>query len=315
MPEEGVELTPKSQTLTTSEIIRLTRLFAKESVTKIRLTGGEPLVRKDVVDLVRALKQDCPGIQTVAMTTNGITLGKRLPQLLDAGLDAVNISLDTLQAKKFEFVSRRPSAGHKKVLDAIDAVLLSNIPLQTKINCVVMRGLNDDEITDFVHWTHNKDIIVRFIEYMPFDGNRWNDKKMVDYKEMIQIIKSRFPNFERKQNEDTENDTSKAWAVPGFLGRIGFITSMTENFCGSCNRLRLTADGNLKVCLFGNTELNLRDPLRNIDQTETDAEVQPTKDDELLELIGAAVKRKKPRHAGMFNIANSKNRPMILIGG
>ena len=147
MPEQGVDLTPKSQTLSTEEVVRLARLFAKEGVTKIRLTGGEPLVRKDVVELVRALKNDCPGIKTVAMTTNGIVLEKKLPQLLgkyanivileleikkyyrlkryihnlynkciaDAGLDAVNISLDTLQEKKFEFVSRRPAAGHKKV--------------------------------------------------------------------------------------------------------------------------------------------------------------------------------------------------------
>merc|ERR1712150_311236 len=150
------------------------------------------------------------------------------------------------------------------------------------------------------------DIIVRFIEYMPFDGNRWNDKKMVNYKEMIQIIKSKYPDFERKLKEDEENDTSKAWGVPGFKGRIGFITSMTENFCGSCNRLRLTADGNLKVCLFGNTEVNLRDPLR--DATNVN-------DENIKELIGAAVKRKKARHAGMLNLAQMKNRPMILIGG
>merc|ERR1719458_1378669 len=112
---------------------------------------------------------------------------------------------------------------------------------------------------------------------------------------MIQIIQSKYPDFERKLKEDEENDTSKAWGVPGFKGRIGFITSMTENFCGSCNRLRLTADGNLKVCLFGNTELNLRDPLRQIDKTKI-CEKEDATNDDLLELIGAAVKRKKPRH-------------------
>merc|ERR1719278_1040254 len=138
---------------------------------------------------------------------------------------------------------------------------------------------------------------------MPFDGNRWNDKKMVNYKEMIQIIKSKYPDFERKLKEDEENDTSKAWGVPGFKGRIGFITSMTENFCGSCNRLRLTADGNLKVCLFGNAEVSLRDAIR-----------QTSDDGELKELIEAAVKRKKPRHAGVNLLAGMKNRPMILIG-
>ena len=128
---------------------------------------------------------------------------------------------------------------------------------------------------------------------------------MVPYEEMIRLIREKHPDFRRVEEEDEANDTSKAWTVPGFKGRVGFITSMSENFCGSCNRLRLTADGNLKVCLFGNTEVNLRDPLRDDDVS----------DEDLIEVVGKAVKGKKARHAGMFNIANSKNRPMILIGG
>lgn len=228
-----------------------------------------------------------------------------MPPLLKAGLDAVNISLDTLHDQKFEFVSRRPKAGHAKVLRSIDSVMESGLKL--KINCVVMRGMNDDELVDFVDWTRDKKLILRFIEYMPFDGNRWNDKKMVPYKEMVEVIQRKHPDFQRVIHEDEENDTSKAWTVPGFAGRVGFITSMSQNFCGSCNRLRLTADGHLKVCLFGASEIDLKQTLRKPSHENADPE--------LIETIGRAVKRKKSRHAGMFNIANSKNRPMILIGG
>ena len=129
--------------------------------------------------------------------------------------------------------------------------------------------------------------------------------QMVGYREMLSIIQGQYPTFKRVSHEDERNDTAKAWTVPQFMGRVGFITSMSENFCGSCNRLRLTADGNLKVCLFGNTETNLRDPLRDPDMTDA----------QLIEMVGKAVMGKKARHAGMFKIASSKNRPMILIGG
>ena len=172
-------------------------------------------------------------------------------------------SLDTMRPEKFEFISRRPRAGHGRVLAAIERCLeLGVAPL--KLNCVVMRGLNEDEILDFVEMTRDKPVDVRFIEYMPFDGNKWNTKKMVSYSEMMEIIRSRYTDFQRI--DDAPNDTSKGYKVPGFKGQVGFITSMSENFCSSCNRLRLTADGNLKVCLFGNTEISLRDYLRKLDK-------------------------------------------------
>lgn len=303
MPEQGVPLTAKSQLLSSDELVDLAQIFANEGVTKIRLTGGEPLVRKDVIDIIGRLKA-LEGIQQVAMTTNGIVLAKKLDDLKRSGLDMINISLDTLEEQKYAFVTRRPASGFQRVMDAIDkAIDYGYAPL--KINCVVMRGLNEDELVSFVAWTKDKPINVRFIEYMPFDGNKWNDKKMVSYHEMVSMIRQVYPDFQRCEHQDAANDTSKAWQVPGFQGSVGFISSMTDNFCGTCNRLRLTADGNLKVCLFGNTEVNLRDPLRD---------AQVSKDD-LKQLIEAAVKRKKAKHAGMFNLAKMKNRPMILIGG
>lgn len=171
-----------------------------------------------------------------------------------------------------------------------------------KVNCVVMRGLNEDELLDFVALTEGLPLDVRFIEYMPFDGNKWNFKKMVSYKEMLDAIRQRWPGLEKLPEEDSS--TAKAFKIPGFQGQISFITSMSEHFCGTCNRLRITADGNLKVCLFGNSEVSLRDHLR-----------AGASEEELLRIIGVAVGRKKRQHAGMFNIAQMKNRPMILIGG
>lgn len=297
MPALGVDLTAKDQLLSSSEIIQIASIFVEEGVNKIRLTGGEPSIRSDIVELVDKLKK-LEGLETLAMTTNGILLARKLPALKEAGLDLLNVSLDTLVPAKFEFITRRK--GFEKVIQGIDLALeLGYKPL--KMNCVVMRGLNDDELTSFVELTRDKEIDVRFIEYMPFEGNKWNDKKMVPYHEMLEIIRRK---YELHRLEDTSNDTSKAYKVPGFKGKIGFITSMSEHFCGSCNRLRLTADGNLKVCLFGNAETSLRDLLRSGASKE-----------ELVNIIGQAVGRKKKQHAGMSNLANMKNRPMILIGG
>jgi len=239
------------------------------------------------------------GLSKISMTTNGVTLKRKLPLLKEAGLDQLNVSLDTLIPAKFEFVTRRK--GWQKVMDGIDAALdLGYDPV--KVNCVVMRGMNDEEICDFVALTEHKNLDIRFIEYMPFDGNKWNFQKLVSYQEMLDTIKQKWSSFTRMT--DLPNDTSKAWRVEGFKGQVGFITSMSQNFCGSCNRIRMTADGNFKVCLFGNTEVSLRDAIRS-----------GMNDDELLDVIGAAVKRKKPRHAGMLNLSKMKNRPMILIGG
>ena len=165
-----------------------------------------------------------------------------------------------------------------------------------------MRGLNDDEIIDFVDMTKHTAVDIRFIEYMPFDGNKWNTNKLVPYKNMLDIIGTTYPDIIKVK--DTANDTSKGYQIPGHAGKFGFITSMTNHFCGTCNRLRLTADGNLKVCLFGNSEISLRDAMRS-----------GNSDKQLVELIGAAVKRKKAQHAGMTSLKGMKNRPMILIGG
>ncbi|CAH8264430.1 unnamed protein product [Arabidopsis lyrata] len=298
MPSEGVELTPKPQLLSQSEIVRLAGLFVSAGVNKIRLTGGEPTIRNDIEEICLQLSS-LKGLKNLAITTNGITLAKKLPKLQECGLDSLNISLDTLVPAKFEFLTRRK--GHDRVMKSIDtAIELGYNPV--KVNCVVMRGLNDDEICDFVELTREKPINVRFIEFMPFDGNVWNVKKLVPYAEVMDKVVKRFPSIKRMQDHPTE--TAKNFTIDGHCGSVSFITSMTEHFCSGCNRLRLLADGNFKVCLFGPSEVSLRDPLRS-----------GADDEALREIIGAAVKRKKAAHAGMLDIAKTANRPMIHIGG
>ncbi|KAG4382036.1 hypothetical protein GLYMA_15G268400v4 [Glycine max] len=296
MPADGVELTPSPQLLTKTEILRCANLFVSSGVNKIRLTGGEPTIRKDIEDICLELS-NLKGLKTLSMTTNGIALARKLPKLKECGLNSVNISLDTLVPAKFEFMTRRK--GHEKVMDAINASIDLGF---NPVNCVVMRGFNDDEICDFVELTREKPIDIRFIEFMPFDGNVWNVKKLVPYSEMLDKVMKRFTSLKRVQDHPT--DTAKNFTIDGHEGRVSFITSMTEHFCAGCNRLRLLADGNFKVCLFGPSEISLRDPLR-----------RGAEDDELKEIIGAAVKRKKASHAGMFDIAKTANRPMIHIGG
>jgi cyclic pyranopterin phosphate synthase len=278
------------------------------------------------------------GLRELAITTNGISLHRKLDAMVEAGLTGVNLSLDTLDPFQFQIMTRRK--GFDAVMRSIDRILEMKklgANLKLKINCVVMRGLNERDIVPFVELGREKDIEVRFIEYMPFDGNKWSKGKMLPYQEMLELIRAKFPGLRKVKGH--KNDTSKTWEIPGFVGKLGFITSMTHNFCGGCNRLRITSDGNLKVCLFGNAEVSLRDLLRKdnngepIDQEAFEALKKMELDRrqglladetalgwgererELLDVIGAAVKRKKEKHAGMGALENMKNRPMILIGG
>jgi cyclic pyranopterin phosphate synthase len=331
MPEEGVPLSPQKQLLTTPEIVALAQLFVSQGVTKIRLTGGEPTVRHDILPLMQQLGSlRRAGLKQLCITTNGIALHRKLDAMVDAGLTGVNLSLDTLDPWQYQIITRRN--GFSAVRKSIDRIQEINRRatsdgsprVKLKINCVVIRGRNDREIPAFVEMTRDEDIEVRFIEYMPFDGNKWAKDKMVSYGDMVELIRERYPAFSRLPGHE-HNATSKQWHVPGFAGRIGFITSMTHNFCGTCNRLRITSDGNLKVCLFGNAEVSLRDILRKGNHGEPIEDggfdgkngrlIADLQERELLEVIGMAVKRKKAKHAGMGELENMKNRPMILIGG
>eukprot|EP00793_Prasinoderma_coloniale_P002719 PRCOL_00002201-RA len=300
MPLGGIELTPNENLLTTEEVLRLVRVFAAAGVTKVRFTGGEPSLRPDLVEIVERTKST-EGIEWVAMTTNAVALRRKLPALHDAGLDALNVSLDTLRPERFEEMCRRPAAWHSRVLEGIDGALARGVNT-VKVNVVLMRGQNDDEIADFVEFTRRRRVNVRFIEYMPFDGNRWDDSLMVPYAEMKARVMEAVPGLTRLA--DPRSEVAKNFAVEGYEGSVSFVTSMTEHFCHDCNRVRLMADGNFKVCLFGNTEVSLRDAMRG-----------GADDARLAELIAGALGRKKRQHAGMFNLAQMPNRPMTAIGG
>ncbi|CAK1585799.1 unnamed protein product [Parnassius mnemosyne] len=298
MPAEGVKLSPRSALLTRDELLRLVNVFASLGVHKLRLTGGEPTLHSDLADLIQRL-YSIPGIRTVGMTTNGLVLTRRLPALKRAGLAALNVSLDSLRPDRFERMARRP--GLARVLAGIDLALqLGYRPV--KVNTVLMRGFNDDEICDFVEYTRDREVEVRFIEFMPFSGNEWGERKMVAHREALQAVRARFPRLAPVVTRAC--DTAVVFQVEGYLGRVGFISSMTQPFCASCNRLRLTADGNLKVCLLGAAEVSLAAALRG-----------GADDARLRRLVRTALYNKKPQHAGMQNLARMENRPMILIGG
>jgi molybdenum cofactor biosynthesis protein A len=306
MPEDGVPVQPQSHLLSNEEIMKLASQFVNQGVDKVRLTGGEPLLRKDIVDLVGQLNQ--LGLKQIGMTTNGVTLSKLLPDLVEAGLTHVNVSLDSLDPDKFARLTRRPPSYHARVMQAIEDCA-RYLPHRTKINCVVLPD-NVQELEEFSKLTLEMPIDVRFIEYMPFNDNLWQSDGFVSYQQM----QNQIPGLTRL--EDGPNDTTKWWTLQGKddvddlpMGRIGFITSMSEHFCGTCNRLRLTADGKLKVCLFGKTEISLRDLLRN-----------GASEDALLKLIHYAVQKKHFKLGGHNDMEDLKahsteNRPMTLIGG
>ncbi len=302
MPAEGVPVQPNAAYLTADEIERLARLFAAEGVTKVRLTGGEPLVRKDAVAIAARLGR-IEGVEALSLTTNALLLEARLGALAEAGVTHLNVSLDTLRPDRFEAMTRRPGLG--RVLAAVEAALAMGYgtparPL--KVNAVVLRGVNDDEPADFAAWTREVPLDVRFIEYMPFDGNGWNADALVPMAEVRARIEDVHGPLAPLPGEPA--DTAQTFRLPDARGTVGFIASMTAPFCAGCNRLRLTADGHLKVCLFGPKEVSLRDRMR-----------AGASDDDLRALVAAAVAGKHAAHAGMDVLAATRNRPMITIGG
>jgi len=335
MPPEGVTLSPPSNLLTNDEIMRLVKLFVKNGVDKVRLTGGEPLLRKDLVPLVHSIseelhKSNATSSNLVGITTNGISLSRHVHDLVDAGLTGVNISLDTLRSDRFQEITRRK--GLDKVMraigDSISAFQHRYGHVRTgpngsggsrvKINCVVMKNFNDDELVDFVNMatdTFGGDVDMRFIEWMPFNDNAWSRSRFVSYQDMMEKITN--GGLPLARMIDGPNDTTKWWQVPQRDStRIGFITSMSEHFCSTCNRLRITADGKIKTCLFGSNEkeVSLKDIMR---QSASDDPRQQEED--LSRVIHAAVQRKTfalGGHGSADNIAKAAdNRPMTLIGG
>jgi len=297
MPAEGIDLVPREQILTFEEIIRLVKLFASMGINKIRLTGGEPLVRKALPTLISEIRK-IPLIKTIAMTTNGVLLSKNIDALKSAGLDKINLSLDTLRENRFENIARRQNFSD--VMTGFNKALKANFtPL--KINMVPLLGVNDDELLDFVALAKENRVDIRFIEFMPFDKNQWHEGKLFTYKQMHALISTKYKLI---PVDRLPNDVATTYTIDGFSGSVSFITSMTNSFCSGCNRIRLLADGALKNCLFGNNEVSLRDAMR-----------QGATDDALEKLIRTSVHQKKEAHAPMPTLHKDPNRSMIKIGG
>ena len=258
MPNEEVEVTPHSKLMSKNEIISLAKTFVKLGVNKIRLTGGEPLIRKDVAEIIEALS-----LLKVAltMTTNGALIHKYIDVLKKANIQSINVSLDTLNADTFLLLTKRNLFDQVK--SNIELLLQHNFSV--KVNVVAMKGINDHEINSFVTWTKNHPIHIRFIEFMPFTANQWHHEKVISYKEILSSISEEFDYIKLI---DGKNDTTKKYKVVGHQGTFAIISTMTAPFCSSCNRIRLTADGKLKNCLFSKTETDLLVALRNNENIE-----------------------------------------------
>jgi len=257
MPEEGLPLRNKNELLSTKEIKKLIKISGQLGVTKIRFTGGEPLLRKDISELVK-YAVNLNGIKSVNLTTNGILLNKYLEDLQLAGLSGINISLDTLRSDRFIKITRRNNL--KEVLDNIQLAIKSNIP-SIKINVVAMRDFNHDELIDFVNLTVENDITVRFIELMPFDSHQiWKTGKFYKSKDILKDIQEKSDEIKLIDGSNTEYH---ALQIQGAKGKVAIIPSYTRSLCGKCNRIRITADGKLLNCLYSEDGFNLKTIIQN----------------------------------------------------
>jgi len=298
MPEEEYEFTPASRLMQVDEIEAIAKIFVAQGVNKIRLTGGEPLVRKDADKIILALSK-LP--VELTLTTNGTRLHDFVEVLKEANIKSLNISLDTLQPDKFMLLTRRDQ--FRQVYDNIH--LLINHGFHVKVNVVAMNGMNDMEINDFIEWTKDTPVHVRFIEFMPFSGNKWTSNKVFTLQQILDVVATK---YEVIRLTDELHDTAKKYTVPGHAGTFAVISTMTSPFCSGCNRMRLTADGKMKNCLFSKEETDLLTAFR--------------KGENILPLIQQSITSKAKELGGQFtadfehvHAEDIHNRSMITIGG
>ena len=280
------------------EIDFIASVFIKEGVKKIRLTGGEPLIRKDAKEILERLSKYPVEL---AITTNGVFVHEFIETFKLAGVNSVNVSLDSLKKENNFSISQRNE--FERVTENINLLLKNSF--HVKVNMVVMKNVNHDEILDFIEWTKHQPVHVRFIEFMPFAGNKWNKEIVFSQKEILELASSKY-DFIKLLNE--KNDTSKKYFVPNHQGTFAIISTMSEPFCSGCNRMRLTTDGKIKNCLFSKGEVDILKALRN--------------GDDILPLIKQCIGEKEKELGGQFtteyqntNSSNIYNRSMINIGG
>lgn len=298
MPQEDMQWMPSSKLMSADEIVQIAEVFVSLGVKKIRLTGGEPLVRKEFADILARLSKFSVEL---TLTTNGILLDKHLESLKSAGVKSINISLDSLNKEVFKNLTKR---------DQFDQVwnnilLMLDNGFRVKINAVALHGVIEKEVSDFIRVTEKLPLHVRFIEFMPFAGNHWSSNQVVTAVELLKIVTDE---FEVIKLDDKPHATAKKYKAVGHEGTFAFITTMSQHFCGDCNRMRLTADGKMKNCLFGKEEMDLLGAIR--------------KGEDILPLIQTSLSRKHAALGGQFTPDYLKadpekieNRSMINIGG
>ncbi len=298
MPAEGLDWLPKPEMLTDEEILRLVRVMVGLGITSVRLTGGEPLLRRSLVDVVRGIAALEPRPR-IAMTTNGVGLDRLAAPLAQAGLDRVNVSLDTVDPEHFARLTRRDRfqdvvAGLKAAADA------GLTPV--KVNAVAMRGVNDTDVADLLQWCLDRGYELRFIEQMPLDAQHaWDRSQMVPQAEILERLRE---HFRLTPVEERGSAPAERFLVDGGPATVGVIASVSAPFCAACDRVRLTADGQLRNCLFARSEIDLRGPMRD-----------GADDDELADLVVGEMWAKKAGHGIDRPDFHQPDRPMSAIGG
>lgn len=301
MPAEGIALTPRQHLMNADEIYQIAKVFVENGADKIRLTGGEPLVRKDFPEILAKL---ATLNTTLTLTTNGVLVDRFIEDFKSCGVTTVNVSLDSLHPQKFSRITRRNTFS--KAFENIK--LLQENGFNVKVNVVLIKGFNDNEIVDFIKLTQTADIAVRFIEFMPFKGNDWDKSKLVTQQDILSKAADFFGYQYLEVLKNEQNFTARAYRISNFKGTFGIISSVTNPFCDSCNRIRLTANGRIKNCLFSNKETDLLNALRSNEPLEP--------------YIYKALVNKQAVRAGMSDFQklsdpqqHSENRSMLTIGG
>ena len=256
MPEEGVKYLPKPHLMTFEEMLRMARIMAQMGISKVRITGGEPFVRNELMRFLKDLKA-IEGIEQIHITTNGVLTAPLIPELKDLGINSVNLSLDTLDRERFKEMTRRDELP--QVLATLERLIEHEIP--TKINAVVMASKNDQDILPLVELTKTKPVSVRFIEEMPFNGSGINKEAFMSHTSIVNLIKKQYPSLSKLTDEP--HSTSYNYSINGHQGTVGVIAAYSRTFCGTCNRIRVTPTGTLKTCLYDDGVLNIRDLLRS----------------------------------------------------
>ncbi len=301
MPAEGISLSPMEKFMRYEEIIDIAQTFVAHGIKKIRITGGEPLIMRNVEHVLRELSK-LP--VELTLTTNAVLADRFIDVFKECGIKKINVSLDSLDPGKNKKITRRDE--FQKVYRNI--FLLADEGFKVKVNIVLMKGVNDDEIIDFINLTKDYPLQVRFIEFMPFDGNLWDKSKLVSYADIMEVANKHFTEMQILRLEDKGNDTSKNYQIQGYEGSFGIISTVTSPFCETCNRIRLTADGKVKNCLFSTEEADILTAYRKGEDYE--------------QIIADIVQRKHEMRAGMDtddkfqNLEfHSSNRTMTSIGG